>query len=123
MPDTTDKKLNRRQFLGLLATAGLAPLAARLSRVWPQRTAPGSGPMPSLSSGEADSKHRWAMVIDQGTCIGCNYCTYGCLATPPRPSLTRTVTGRSLDSGTMRRMRSLSNCDTYMFPSGPKTAE
>ncbi len=29
---------------------------------------------------EAQGKHRWAMVIDQSKCIGCNYCTYACKA-------------------------------------------
>lgn len=74
-----DRKLSRREFIGLLGLAGLAPVAAGLaSRLWPRR-----GPaaeLPRGASGDGSSPHRWAMVIDQGACIGCNYCTYGCIA-------------------------------------------
>jgi len=76
-----DRKLSRRDFIGLLALGGLAPVAAGLaSKLWPQRqSAAGSLPVPAASEG-GTSPHRWAMVIDQGACIGCNYCTYGCIA-------------------------------------------
>lgn len=31
------------------------------------------------SSGE-EGEHRWGMLIDTNLCIGCNYCTYACMA-------------------------------------------
>ncbi len=69
--------LSRREFLGLLAAAGLAPLLAGLSRLLRRLGTASPG---TLSQPEATSPHRWVMVIDQGACIGCHYCTYACLA-------------------------------------------
>lgn len=72
------RKISRREFLGLLAAAGLAPLAASLARLWNRlQTAPSRAAPEGFSP---QSPHRWVMVIDQGGCIGCNYCTYACLA-------------------------------------------
>jgi len=34
----------------------------------------------SASKPEGSSPHRWAMVIDQGACLGCGYCTNACRA-------------------------------------------
>lgn len=72
-------RLTRREFLGLFAAAGLAPLIDRLVRPF----SPGGSLRALLGPASATegSVHRWAMVIDQGACIGCNYCTYACLAT------------------------------------------
>lgn len=76
-----ERKLTRRDFIGLAALAGAAPLAAGLASklLPPRRPAAGGLPAPAASAG-GTSPYRWAMVIDQGACIGCNYCTYGCIA-------------------------------------------
>ncbi|MCA9972487.1 MAG: hypothetical protein KC425_19835 [Anaerolineales bacterium] len=34
----------------------------------------------STHGDEAESPHRWAMVIDQARCTGCEYCTMACRA-------------------------------------------
>lgn len=76
-----ERRITRREFVGLVALAGLVPLAERLLR---GLGLPGSAPAPSNPAASAatggNSSHCWVMVIDQGACIGCNYCTYGCLA-------------------------------------------
>jgi len=79
--EKVEGRITRRAFLGLLAAAGLAPLAERLRRTLPAGLSSASaGQLRETSPGGGDSAHRWAMVIDQGACIGCNYCTYACLA-------------------------------------------
>jgi Fe-S-cluster-containing dehydrogenase component len=74
--------LNRRDFLkflgiGATAFAGLQGF----------RSASASGPIGS-------SPHRWAMVIDQAKCVGCDHCTMACRAhndVPPSISWNRVI--------------------------------
>lgn len=76
-----DRKLSRREFIGLVALGGLAPVVTgAASRLWPPRGPAAGGLTAPAASEGGTSPHRWAMVIDQGACIGCNYCTYGCIA-------------------------------------------
>lgn len=65
----SDNNLNRRDFIkiGLVGLA-TATVGANVVR---------SG-APESESGE--SAHRWAMVIDQSKCTGCEYCTMACRA-------------------------------------------
>lgn len=63
-------RLSRRAFLKAAAFAG----AATVLGLNHARFARASGPV------GGDSRHRWAMVIDQAKCIGCGYCTEACRA-------------------------------------------
>ena len=76
----SDTQLNRRDLLKYACLAGGGALIVKLM---------GSGSVSPLNvvnatagdaAKEAQSKHKWAMVIDQSKCIGCNYCTYACKA-------------------------------------------
>ena len=62
-------KINRRDFLRLAGTTGAALI------VLGAKTA--SGAQASVTK---ESKHRWAMVIDQAKCTGCGDCTLACRA-------------------------------------------
>jgi len=62
------KSLGRRDFIKLALVGGAS--VAGLQMV----------PRLSESSSEGDSRHNWAMVIDQTKCIGCGYCTLACQA-------------------------------------------
>jgi Fe-S-cluster-containing dehydrogenase component len=62
-------KINRRDFLRLAGTTGAALI------VLGAKTA--SGAQASVTK---ESKHRWAMVIDQAKCTGCGDCTMACRA-------------------------------------------
>jgi len=78
----SDTKLNitRRDFLKYAGLAGTGVIIAKLAAngwISPLDAINASASDPAS---EAQSKHRWAMVIDQGKCIGCNYCTYACKA-------------------------------------------
>ncbi|MFW5941081.1 MAG: sulfate reduction electron transfer complex DsrMKJOP subunit DsrO [Chloroflexota bacterium] len=76
--------LRRREFLKL-SLAGLA-VTAGPAVAW-KSTRPSSAP-------RGDSKHSWAMVIDQQKCVGCGHCTLACRAhndVPPEMSWNRIV--------------------------------
>jgi len=65
--------LDRRSFLKLSAV-GLA--SATVGVAWTQKDTP----VEADPLEEARSTHRWAMVIDQSKCIGCEQCTLACQA-------------------------------------------
>jgi len=64
----TETNLNRRGVLKALAVGTAAFTGLRVVR-----SAQASGP-------EGESPHRWAMVIDQSECTGCQYCVNSCQA-------------------------------------------
>jgi len=66
----TEKKqtVGRREFLKLALGGGAAVASLKIAK-----NASASKPVGS-------SPHKWAMVIDQGKCIGCEYCTNACRA-------------------------------------------
>jgi len=80
---SSKEKVGRRSFLKALAAAVTAAAALRLS----QRATKASEPVGS-------SPHKWAMVIDQGKCVGCGYCTLACRAhndAPPSISWNKVI--------------------------------
>ena len=60
--------LGRREFLKVVLGGGAAVASVQIA----QRV--------SASKPEGSSPHKWAMVIDQGKCVGCGYCTNACRA-------------------------------------------
>ena len=78
---TIDIRFRRRDFLKLLGAVGGAGLLTRISAWLPIGAARRAAASPSGSGTSGESTHRWAMVIDQSKCTGCNYCTYACKAT------------------------------------------
>ncbi|HSM55777.1 MAG TPA: 4Fe-4S dicluster domain-containing protein [Candidatus Sulfomarinibacteraceae bacterium] len=83
--DVQEKRtLRRREFLKL-SLAGLA-VTAGPAVAW-RSVRPSAAP-------RGDSKHSWAMVIDQQKCVGCGHCTLACRArndVPPTMSWNRIV--------------------------------
>lgn len=69
MSEEKKQSIRRRDFLKLAAAGGATVAGLR----WVQPQAGASGP-------EGSSPHRWAMVIDQDQCTGCEYCTLACQA-------------------------------------------
>jgi Fe-S-cluster-containing dehydrogenase component len=67
-------KVNRREFLKLTGVAAVAAVGWKF-------VSPGKVPQSIHASGpKGESKHRWAMVIDQSKCTGCGECTLACQA-------------------------------------------
>jgi Fe-S-cluster-containing dehydrogenase component len=69
--------LTRREFLAVAGVAATT-IAATPILTLPTKNDPHS------SHGEG-GEHKWGMVIDMNTCIGCNYCTYACQAVNDLP--------------------------------------
>lgn len=68
MTEQKKRSLGRREFLKIALGSGA--VAASLQLV----------PKAYASRPEGSSPHQWAMVIDQGKCLGCGYCTLACQA-------------------------------------------
>jgi phenylacetyl-CoA:acceptor oxidoreductase 27-kDa subunit len=63
----TNQKLNRRDFLKLSAIGAAVVGGLKVVKY-------------VSASGSPSGAHQWAMVIDQGKCTGCDYCTQACRA-------------------------------------------
>jgi Fe-S-cluster-containing dehydrogenase component len=77
-----DQVISRRAFLRTLGVGAATVAGLRVARGVAASEPAGSSP------------HRWAMVIDQGKCTGCGYCTLACRAhndVPPQISWTRVL--------------------------------
>jgi len=76
----SDTKLSRRDFLKYAGLAGGGLLVVELFGTGAVSPLNPSNAVAGDRVKEAQSKHKWVMVIDQSKCIGCNYCTYACKA-------------------------------------------
>ncbi len=65
-------RINRREFVKIAALGTAAALAPALAK--------NTLASPSYAHAPHGSPYRWAMVIDQGKCVGCNYCVKACNA-------------------------------------------
>jgi Fe-S-cluster-containing dehydrogenase component len=63
-----NEPIGRRGFLKVLGAGAAAAAGLRAAS------------RASASESGGDSRHRWAMVIDQAKCTGCGYCTEACRA-------------------------------------------
>lgn len=63
----SDTKINRRDFLKLSAIGAAVVGGFKVIKL-------------ASASKTGSSKQQWIMVIDQGKCTGCNYCTLACRA-------------------------------------------
>lgn len=85
----SESTLSRRDFLKYAGLAGGGLLVMKLARdrrISPLEPTSATAGDPAS---EAQSKHKWVMVIDQSKCIGCNYCTYACKAANDIPGDTQ----------------------------------
>ena len=75
--DDSEEGMSRRKFLGVAGAAVGALTVAQIT------TLPLLGK--NQSSHGSNGLHKWGMVIDLNTCIGCSYCTYACQAVNNTP--------------------------------------
>jgi Fe-S-cluster-containing dehydrogenase component len=76
----SDINISRRDFMKY---AGLVGGGALVVKLFSSGLVSPLNPLDAVASDKArelQSKHKWVMVIDQGKCIGCNYCTFACKA-------------------------------------------
>jgi Fe-S-cluster-containing dehydrogenase component len=99
----TENKLGRRDLLKV-AGAGAAALAGlRLA-----------SSMTSASGPQGSSPHKWAMVIDQAKCTGCERCTLACRAhndVPPDISWNRVIEAGEVNGQTVYLSRPCMHCE------------
>jgi Fe-S-cluster-containing dehydrogenase component len=95
-------KMDRRGFLRLIAGAGVA--LGTLKAI----------PRAEASKPIGSSSHLWAMVIDQGTCEGCGYCTLACRAhndIPPEISWNRVIEASEINGKKIYLARPCMQCE------------
>ncbi len=63
-----NESLNRRDFIKIMVGGGATVASLKAAK------------SVSASHPDGSSPHRWAMVIDQGKCEGCGFCTLACQA-------------------------------------------
>lgn len=100
-PEPIISDIGRRQFLKIVGFGAAAIAGLRMTR----RT--------GASSGEK-GPHRWAMVIDQGKCTGCGYCTNACRAhndVPPNISWNRVIEAGKVGDKTVFISRPCMHCE------------
>ncbi len=98
----TQATVGRRGFLKTLA-AGIT--AAVSLRMWQRATA---------SETAGTSPHKWAMVIDQSKCVGCEYCTQACRAhndVPPTIAWNRVIPAGKVGSKDVFLPRPCQHCE------------
>lgn len=68
----------------------------------------------SASGVDGDSPHKWGMVIDQASCIGCGYCTLACQAhndAPPEIQWNRVIEAGEVGDQKIYLSRPCMHCD------------
>lgn len=99
--EPVNSDIGRRQFLKVVGFGAAAIAGLRMTR----RT--------GASSGEK-GPHQWAMVIDQGKCTGCGYCTNACRAhndVPPDISWNRVIEAGKVGDKTVFISRPCMHCE------------
>lgn len=94
--------LGRRDFLKLAAGAGLVVSVMK------------AAPSAMASKPAGSSPHLWAMVIDQGKCEGCGYCTLACRAhndVSPEISWNRVVVSDEINGENVYLARPCMQCE------------
>lgn len=97
-----ENKLDRRAFLKIALTGGVAAASLQLA------------PKASASKPEGSSPHKWAMVIDQNKCEGCGYCTLACRAhndVPPDISWNQLIEACEVDGKKVFLPRPCMHCE------------